>query len=83
MNAWDVQRWNAEYKGCLFSWRSYNLKSIKGIIRSQTLIKSEGEDSENMLHSLLLGNVIHVTGFSQYIIFAFFIWTTFILSLAK
>ena len=56
MSAWDVQRWNTEHKGCLFSWRSYNLKSIKEIIRSQTLIKSEGEDSEKMWYSLLSGD---------------------------
>ena len=70
MNVRDVQRWNTEHKDSLFNWRNYNLKSIKGTIRSQTLIKSEGEDSENV--------VILALGFNHYVLFALVIWTTFI-----
>ncbi|KAJ7356253.1 Progesterone-induced-blocking factor 1 [Desmophyllum pertusum] len=43
MSAWDVPRWNTEHRGSPFSWRSYILKSIKEITRSQTLIKSRSE----------------------------------------
>lgn len=46
MNVWDAQRWNTGCKECHFIWRSCNLKSVKGTIRLQILIKLEGDKNK-------------------------------------